>query len=85
MKPLALFVVLAAAPPGMRRNGRRKRLFVHVGASELEVIQFAGLGNETAAVETWVYDVHQWRFTLAPACEYSPSEKVHFAAGPIVR
>ena len=68
------------------RTDRRHRLFVHLGASELEVVRFAGFGNETPRpAEISDYDVHQWRFTLAPAYEYSAAEHVRLTVGPVLR
>ena len=62
------------------------RVFARLTASQLEVVRFTGLGNETPApAGTSAADVHQWRFTLAPAYEYSASEQVTLTAGPVVR
>lgn len=70
----------------IRRTEPAHRFLVHIGASELDVVRFAGLGNETpAAAEGPDYDVRQWRFTLAPAYVYSAAEHVQLAAGPILR
>ena len=70
----------------IRRSDRRKRFFLHLGGSQLEVVRFAGLGNETPPpAETSDYDVHQWRFTLAPSYEYSPTEHLQLTVGPVLR
>ncbi len=70
----------------IRRSDRRKRFFLHVGGSQLEVVRFAGLGNETPPpTEISDYDVHQWRFTLAPSYEYSPTEHLQLTVGPVLR
>jgi hypothetical protein len=62
------------------------RFLVSFAASELDVVRFAGLGNETPApAERSDYDVHQWRFTVAPAYEYSAAEHVQLTMGPILR
>jgi len=59
---------------------------VRLAASQLEVVRFTGLGNETRAPgESPAADVHQWRFTLEPAYEYSPGEHLRIVAGPVLR
>jgi hypothetical protein len=70
----------------LRRSNPHHRFFVRLAASQLEVVRFTGLGNETPAPGgSSAADVHQWRFTLAPAYEYSAAEHVRLTAGPVVR
>jgi hypothetical protein len=70
----------------LRRSDQRHRFLVHLGASELEVIRFAGFGNETPGpAHGSDDDVHQWRFTLAPAYEYSAAAHVRLTVGPMLR
>ncbi len=68
------------------RTDRGRRFLVSFAASELDVVRFAGLGNETPAPpDRSDYDVHQWRFTLAPAYGYSAAEHVQITVGPVLR
>jgi len=70
----------------LRRTNPRHRFSLRLAASQLDVVRFTGLGNETPAPgASPAAEVHQWRFTLAPAYEYSPGEHVRISAGPVLR
>jgi hypothetical protein len=70
----------------LRRADPQHRFFVRVAASQLEVVRFTGFGNETPSpAGSSLADVHQWRFSVAPAYEYSATEHVRLTAGPVLR
>jgi hypothetical protein len=70
----------------LRRPDPRHRWLLRLAASQLEVVRFTGLGNETPAPgDSPAADVHQWRFTLSPAYEYSATEHLRISAGPVLR
>jgi hypothetical protein len=68
----------------LRRLNPRTRFDLLARASEIEVVRFNGLGNETADLGE-AAEVDQWQFTLAPAVEYAPTERFLVRAGPMIR
>ena len=70
----------------IRRIDPRTRLGFRVRASELEVVRFTGLGNETPAPgEAGFFQVDQWQFIVAPALEHSPKPGLRVWGGPLMR
>jgi hypothetical protein len=70
----------------VRRVNPKLRLELRAQASELEVVRFAGYGNETPAPDgSGFHDVDQWQFLLAPTVAYGSSPKLDLYGGPIVK
>ncbi|HEX6104317.1 MAG TPA: BamA/TamA family outer membrane protein [Gemmatimonadales bacterium] len=67
----------------LRRRNPRTRFALLVRASEIEVVRFSGLGNETPDVGE-AAEVDHWQLTVAPSLvrELSPSLRVR--AGPVL-
>lgn len=70
----------------VRRMDPRTRLGFRVRASELEVVRFTGLGNETPRPgEGGFFQVDQWQFIVAPVLEHSPKPGLRVWGGPLMR
>ena len=70
----------------IRRIDPRTRIGFRARASELEVVRFTGLGNETPTPgERGFFEVDQWQFTVAPVLERSPRAGVRYWGGPLMR
>jgi hypothetical protein len=70
----------------VRRLNPRLRLELRARASELEVVRFAGYGNETPMPDaSGFHDVDQWQFLLAPTVAYASSPRLQLYGGPIVK
>jgi hypothetical protein len=70
----------------IRRADPRQRVIARVTASQLDVVRFTGLGNETrSSGGSDFVEVDQWRFTLAPSWEFRPVPTVRLSAGPVAR
>jgi hypothetical protein len=68
----------------LRRLNPRTRFDLLARASEIEVVRFNGLGNETAD-RGEAAEVDEWQFTLAPAVEYAATEQLQLRGGPMLR
>jgi hypothetical protein len=68
----------------LRRLNPRTRLDLLARASEIEVVRFNGLGNETAD-RGEAAEVDEWQFTLAPAVEYAAPDRLLVRGGPMLR
>jgi hypothetical protein len=70
----------------IRRIDPRTRIELRFRASQLEVIRFTGLGNETPSPgDTRYFEVGQWQVTIAPVLEHSPRPGLRLWGGPLVR
>jgi hypothetical protein len=70
----------------VRRVNPRLKLELRAQASEIEVVRFAGYGNETPATDgSGFHDVDQWQFLLAPTVAYASSPRLELYGGPIVK
>jgi len=70
----------------VRRVDPRLRLELRARASEIEVVRFAGFGNETPPPDgSNFHDVDQWQFVLAPVLEYARTSRLHIYGGPVVK
>lgn len=58
---------------------------VAAGMSQLEVVEFRGLGNNVPDLRGEFYDVRQRQWSFRPALGFSPSSKSDISLGPIVR
>ena len=67
----------------LRRTDPRTRLGLLVRASEIEVVRFSGLGNETLDAGD-AADVSAWRLTVAPAFERTLSPSLRGRIGPVL-
>lgn len=89
---VALHGVYATAADGvradlvadLRRLNPRTRFELLVRASEIEVVRFNGLGNETRDLGE-AGEVDSWQFTVSPAMEYADGERLVVRGGPILR
>lgn len=68
----------------VRRLNPRTRFDLLARASEIEVVRFNGLGNETADGGE-AAEVDEWQLTLAPAVEYAATERLRLSGGPMLR
>ena len=68
----------------LRRLNPRTRFDLLLRASEIEVVRFNGLGNETAD-RGKAAEVDEWQLTVAPALEYAATERLSLRGGPILR
>ena len=59
----------------LRRLNPRTRFDLLLRVSEIEVVRFNGLGNETAD-RGKAAEVDEWQFTVAPALEYAATERL---------
>jgi Omp85 superfamily domain len=70
----------------VRRVNPRLRLELRARASEIEMVHFAGYGNETPTPDgSGFHDVDQWQFLLAPTVVYASSARLRLYGGPIVK
>jgi hypothetical protein len=72
----------------VRRVNPKLRLELRAQASEIEVVRFAGYGNETPTPTpdgSGFHDVDQWQFLLAPTVAYASSSRLQLYGGPIVK
>jgi hypothetical protein len=72
---------------GYDKRFESSSLHVPVAArmSQLEVIEFRGLGNDVADIGGTFFDVRQRRWSFRPAFGFSPNSRSDISLGPIVR
>ncbi len=58
---------------------------VSAGMSQLEVVEFSGLGNDLPEPTGDFYDVRQRQWSFRPAFGFSPNSRSDISLGPIVR
>ena len=58
---------------------------VSAGMSQLEVVEFRGLGNDVPDLGGTFYDVRQRQWTFRPGLGFSPNKRSDISLGPIVR
>jgi hypothetical protein len=70
----------------VRRLDPKLRLELRARASEIEVVRFAGYGNETPPADgSSSRDVDQWQLMLAPVLEYARTSRLHIYGGPVLK